>query len=313
MAFQKAVKTKAKGRIAVTGPSGAGKTLTSLLIARGMVGPTGRIAAIDSEFGSMSKYADRFEFDVMELEGDYHPTRYLNAIKDAEAAGYDACIVDSLTHAWNGTKDVVDKKKMADRNSNGFTAWSDGTKLWDALQNAIMGSKMHVIVTMRSKTAYSQEKDDKTGKTVVRKLGMEPETRDGTEFAFDVVLDMDVEHWGRVSKTRCDALDGYAQLKPGAALGETLAAWLGDGAVKAPPAPPPPPPKLRDVDFPAYMAKLRAKYDADCVAAAKTLGNPLPDDFESGPDWDETSYINARAALQKIIDYHHSQNAGAQA
>lgn len=73
-------------------------------------------------------------------------------------------------------------------------------------------------------------------------------------------------------------------------------------------------PKLRDVDPAAYMAKLRAKYDADCVAAAKTLGSPLPDDFESGPDWDEMSYINARAAIQKILDYHATTNAtGAQA
>lgn len=70
-------------------------------------------------------------------------------------------------------------------------------------------------------------------------------------------------------------------------------------------------PKLRDVDPVAYMTKLRAKYDADCVAAAQTLGRPLPDEFESSAEWDETSYINARAALQKILDAHHADAAGA--
>lgn len=301
MAFTKAVKTKAKARIAVTGPSGAGKTMTSLLLARELAAG-GKIAAIDSEFGSMSKYADRFDFDVMELAGDYHPNRYTAALQEAEAAGFAVCIVDSLTHAWTGTKDVVDKRKMADRNGNGFTAWSEGTKLWDALQNAIMGSKMHVIVTMRAKTAYSQERDDK-GKTVVRKLGMEPETRDGSEFAYDIVLDMDTDHVGRVSKTRCAELDGYAVLKPGAELGQIIAAWVGGGAD------PKPKPKLRDVDYPAYMAKLHAKYLANADAAEKTLGRQLPQEFIPSQDWDETSYTNASSAIVRILEAHAADGA----
>lgn len=294
MAFTKAVKTKAKARIAVTGPSGAGKTMTSLLLARELAAG-GKIAAIDSEFGSMSKYADRFDFDVMELAGDYHPNRYTAALQEAEAAGFAVCIVDSLTHAWTGTKDVVDKRKMADRNGNGFTAWSEGTKLWDALQNAIMGSKMHVIVTMRAKTAYSQEKDEK-GKTVVRKLGMEPETRDGSEFAYDIVLDMDTEHVGRVSKTRCAELDGYAVLKPGAELGQIIAAWVGGGAEPKPPA-----------GTKTRLERIHERYMADKTAAEKTMGRALPADFEPFTDWDETSYTNAREEIMRIVRAHNEQ------
>lgn len=225
MAFVKATKAKAKLRMAITGPSGSGKTFTALRIAKGI---GGKIAVADSEFGSASKYADEFEFDVDNLNGETHPDRFIRAIAEAEREGFDVLILDSLTHAWNATKEVVDKKKLASNSGNGFTAWAEGTKIWEALQDRIQSSTIHIIITARSKTEYSQEVEN--GKKVVKKLGMAPELRDGTEFAFDVVLDMDCDHLGRVSKTRCKALDAYCEPKPGELLGETLRNWLTDGA-----------------------------------------------------------------------------------
>lgn len=72
-----------------------------------------------------------------------------------------------------------------------------------------------------------------------------------------------------------------------------------------------PPPPVDPVEAAAArLAKIRKKYDGNCVAAAQTLGRPLPDDFESGPDWDETSFINANAELQKILDAHNADAAG---
>src|SRR4051812_13876400 len=68
IAFRKAVKYAAKGRIALIGPAGSGKSYTSLLLARALAGPNGRIAAVDTEHGSLSKYADVFDFDVIELD-----------------------------------------------------------------------------------------------------------------------------------------------------------------------------------------------------------------------------------------------------
>jgi ABC-type lipoprotein export system ATPase subunit len=63
--FRKAVKYDAKLRFAVCGPSGSGKTHTLLQVATELGGP---VALIDTEHGSASKYADLFEFDVLELE-----------------------------------------------------------------------------------------------------------------------------------------------------------------------------------------------------------------------------------------------------
>jgi len=55
--FKKAVKFESKGRVALVGPAGSGKSFTALMIARMLVGPEGKIAAVDTEHGSLSKYA----------------------------------------------------------------------------------------------------------------------------------------------------------------------------------------------------------------------------------------------------------------
>src|SRR5690606_9215559 len=94
----------------------------------------------------------------------------------------------------------------------------------------MLASKLHLIVTMRSKTEYVVEKDEKTGKSAPRKVGMQPVQRDGLEFEFDVVGDMDQDNTFIVSKTRCVALKGAAIREPGEELAETLRAWLSDGA-----------------------------------------------------------------------------------
>ena len=96
--FQRATKRQAKARIGIAGPAGSGKTYTALLLATSMCN---RVAVIDTEHGSASKYADEFEFDVLELD-DFHPQNYVKAIEAAEAAGYDGLVIDSISHEWNG-------------------------------------------------------------------------------------------------------------------------------------------------------------------------------------------------------------------
>ena len=92
--FHKATKTKSKLRLALFGPSGAGKTFTALQIATGI---GGSIAMIDTEYGSASKYADRFEFDTAEA----HNPSIDTLIEIISGAGdYSVLVIDSLTHPW---------------------------------------------------------------------------------------------------------------------------------------------------------------------------------------------------------------------
>lgn len=235
--FKKASKTKAKLRLALMGTSGTGKTYTALSIAQ----PLGRVAVIDTEHGSASKYADRFTFDVLELS-NYHPQQYIDAIKAAAAAGYDVVIIDSLTHAWSGTGgalELVDQETKRSKSNNSYMAWGAVTPLHNRLIEAIVGAPMHVIATLRSKTEYVLEKGD-NGKSVPRKVGMAPVQRDGMEYEFDVVGEMDTQNSLTITKSRVPDLTNQVFDKPGVALGETLLAWLNDGA-EAPKQEPPPP------------------------------------------------------------------------
>lgn len=227
MAFQKATKKQAKLRMALNGPSGSGKTFSALSIAKGL---GGKIAVIDTEHASASKYADRFDFDTDCLT-NYAPKNYIKAIHEAEAAGYSVIIIDSLTHAWNGTGGVLEIVDAAASRARGntYAGWKEGTPEQNALVEAILQSPCHIIATMRAKTEYALEKDERTGKTAPRKIGMAPVQRDGMEYEFDVSAFLDVEHHLCIDKTRCPDLAGKVIKFPGEELGKQLAAWLSDG------------------------------------------------------------------------------------
>jgi len=193
------------------------------------------IAAFDTERRSLSKYADEpnpdggaFGFDVDDEMPDFDVQRYIRAIQEAEKAGYEVLIIDSLSHAWSGPGGIlefVDAKKG--NANNGFSAWRDATPLHNKLVDTILASKMHVIATMRTKMAYIQEKDDK-GRSVVRKVGLQPIQRDGVEYEFDVIADMDSGIM-TVNKSRCSALQAKRIYQPGRDVAETLLRWLQRG------------------------------------------------------------------------------------
>jgi hypothetical protein len=225
--FQPATRTQARLRLGLVGPTGAGKTYTALAVAQHL---GSRVAVIDTEHGSASKYADEFTFDVLELT-TFGPLTYVAAIAAADAAGYDVLIIDSLSHAWmgkDGALELVDRAAKRSGSNNSFTAWRDVTPQHNQMIEAILGCRAHVIMTMRSKMEYILDKD-RDGKTVPRKVGMAPIQRDGMEYEADVVGDLDLQHTLVVTKSRCRALDQAVIDRPGRGLAETLLAWLGQG------------------------------------------------------------------------------------
>lgn len=235
MNFQKATKFDAKLRMALIGPAGSGKTYTALSLASGL---GGRIAVLDSEHGSASKYADLFEFDVMTPE-TFSPQVYIDAIAAAEAGGYGVLILDSLSHAWAGKGGALEMVDAASKRAKGnkFIAWGEVSPLQQAMTDAILASNLHLIATIRSKMEYTQDLDAE-GRKVVRKLGMQPVQRDQFEYEFDLVGDLDNENTMTVTKSRIPALSGAIIKKPGRLLAETLLGWLSGVKREAPPAPP---------------------------------------------------------------------------
>ena len=224
-AFQKAERRKAKLKMAICGPSGSGKTYSAIKIAKGM---GGKVALIDTENGSGQLYCDLAEYDVAEIGSPFTVDKYIGAIHEAEQAGYNVLIIDSLSHAWSkegGILDEVDKRS----GKNAFTSgWREATPMHNKLIDAILQSPLHIIVTMRAKTAYEIEKDEK-GKVVPVKKGMAPEQRAGLEYEFTVVLDMDnTRHTATSGKDRTRLFDGQCFI-PDENTGVILMQWLGTG------------------------------------------------------------------------------------
>ena len=232
MTFKKATKAQLKLRMALSGPAGSGKTFTALTLAKWLANGQ-PVAVIDTERGSASKYADLFEFDVLELDS-FHPKTYVDAINEAVAGGYAVVVIDSLSHAWSGKGGILE---IVQRKGNSFQAWGEVKPIEAALIEAVTGARIHVIATMRSKTEYVVEKDERSGKSAPRKVGLAPVQRDGMEYEFDVFGELDQENTLLIQKTRCPALTGAVISKPGKALAETLRAWLAGAPTKTPEPP----------------------------------------------------------------------------
>lgn len=235
--FKKATKEQAKLRMAVHGPAGSGKTFSALSIASALVGD-GKIAVIDTEHGSASKYSDTFSFDVLEVTEDYHPNKLIEILSAAEDQGYACIVVDSLTHFWNGPGgflSLVDEEAKKGGKGDSFGAWKKVDPVYKKLVQAVLSSGVHVIVTARAKQAYELTKDDR-GKNKVEKLGMSPELREGFQYEMDIEGMLDMDHNLTIGKTRCAALDGRLFTKPGKELASILSEWLTSGVPMKTPA-----------------------------------------------------------------------------
>ena len=222
--FKKAERKESKLRLGLIGPSGSGKTYSALLIAQGL---GGRIALLDTERGSGSLYAHLCDYDVAELAPPFTPEKYVEAVRQAAMASYEVLIIDSLTHAWageGGLLEYVDKASQALKNN--FAAWREASPKHNALVDAMLGAPMHIIATIRSKTAWEVVRDERTGKTRPVKIGLAPVQRDGLEYEFTAVLELSVDgHIATATKDRTSLFDG-SYFTPGIDTGRTLSAWL---------------------------------------------------------------------------------------
>lgn len=227
MGFTKAIKTKQWLRLAIDGIAGSGKTYTALATADGMAEALSKLekkkckmALIDSEHGSASLYADRFDFDTLELM-EFEIENYIDALKEAEKVGYEIVIIDSTSHAWDALVARVDRIANQKYRGNSFSAWAEGTPLQKKLIEAMLTYRGHIIVTCRSKTEYSVDRDDK-GKTTIKKIGTAAVQRQGFEYEFTMAMTMDGNHYGAVTKDRTGKFQDKFIEKPGKEFGKQL-------------------------------------------------------------------------------------------
>jgi hypothetical protein len=242
--IRKATRKQAKLRLGISAPSGAGKTMGALLLAYGITKDWDKIGLIDTEEGSGELYVGIEkhgltvgEFLYTRISGKFPPKAYVDGILAMENAGAEVIIVDSLTHAWAGTDGLLDKQgKIAAKSGNSYTAWRDVTPEHNALVNAMLQSKSHIIATMRSKVEYAMQKGD-DGKYKIQKMGMAPIQREGMEYEFTTFFDIDTNHRASTTKDRTDLFSNINAAGNVEKLdfvitpetGEKLLAWLNKG------------------------------------------------------------------------------------
>lgn len=243
---RKAERSQKKAKIALNGPSGSGKTYTALALATGLR-RDGRVLLADTERGSASLYADDFDFDTLDV-ASYTADYYCAVIQYAVEHGYDVLVIDSLSHAWEELLEEADRQTARDPRHNSFQAWAKVTPLYKRLVQAVVSAPIHIIATTRAKSEYVIDQVERNGRTVSqpRKVGLAPIFRQGGEYEFDVVANVDLEHNLLVEKTRFAFLADKVVAKADEDLGRAIRDWLASGRPPEPVAPNAPIPSALD-------------------------------------------------------------------
>lgn len=268
--FRRAERSKAKLRLGLSGVSGSGKTYSALMVASGIV-PWEKIALIDTENGSGDLYAHLGPYSVCRVLAPFTIEKYLAAIKEAEKAGFELIIIDSLSHAWSGEGGLLDQQAVAANSAknkgNSYTAWREITPLHNKLVETLLQSPCHIIATTRSKQAYEQVEEN--GRKKVVKLGLAPIQREGMEYEMTVFLDISLEHVASSSKDRTGIFDSKSViLSPD--VGRQLKEWLETGSDAPAPQPVQYTPPQVVVPFPAAQVA-----PAPAVPPATAIGFPV--------------------------------------
>lgn len=222
MKLRKSNRKQAKIKMALQGPAGSGKTYSSLLIAKGLLnGSFDKVAVIDSEKGSSDLYANLGKYNVLALD-DYSPEKYIQAIDLCEKEGMEVIIIDSITHAWEFLLDY-----HSSLSGNSFTNWNKITPRQRAFVERILNSSCHVIATMRTKQDYVLNQKD--GKYIPEKVGLKAVQRDGVEYEFTVILDLDIKHFASSSKDRTGLFMDKPEFRITPGVGKQIHDWCNSG------------------------------------------------------------------------------------
>lgn len=142
--------------------SGRGKTLSALLLGRGLVGPSGKLGLLDTETGRGKIYAEAIPggYEYGELTPPYTPERYIAAIKAAEEAGLDCLIVDSASHEWEGIGGIGEIAESGTTQSgrplSGLQKWAKPKARHKRFVQTLLTTRMHIIVCLRAKEKMIQ-------------------------------------------------------------------------------------------------------------------------------------------------------------
>lgn len=243
MEIKTAVRKATPALIVLWGPSGSGKTLSALKIARGLVGPKGKIGLVDTENRRAEFYASEVGgWDHLDFQPPFTPQRYTDAFKAFENAGeYDCVIVDSMSHVWEGDGGVLDMASAS--NYPGLLKWQAPKMAYKRMVNNLLRAPYHVIFCLRAKEGVVQIGRGKDAS--IESVGLEPICEKNFIYEMTVSALIGPDHkplFQPIDRFRCNpiipAVKAPEDLLPAIHVGEFLseqtgkdiADWVGGGA-----------------------------------------------------------------------------------
>ncbi|KFC23652.1 ATP-binding protein [Epilithonimonas lactis] len=223
MKLRQSERKQAKIKMALQGSAGSGKTYSSLLLAKGLVtGEFSKVAIIDTENGSADLYAHLGGYNVISLNPPFTPQQYIDAIDICEKAGMKVIILDSISHCWDYLLDY--HSSLA---GNSFTNWAKIKPLEKLFMDKILQCNAHIIATMRTKQDYVLNQKD--GKFIPEKVGLRAVQRDGLDYEFTLVFDIDIKHFTISSKDRTGLFMGKPEFIISEKTGKEILEWCTSG------------------------------------------------------------------------------------
>lgn len=272
MLLKKATRKQVKLKLNLSAPSGAGKTMSALRMAKGIVGDWSKIAVIDTENGSASLYSHLGDFNTVEMLPPFTPEKYSEAIDTCVDAGMECIIIDSTSHEWVTLLQENEVLAGTKFRGNTWSAWSVTTPRHDRFISKVLHTPVHIITCTRSKTETVMGEDKK-----VKKVGMKDQQRDGWEYELTVSLEIDRDsHLATPSKDRTNLFEGTQPFLITEKTGEMINEWCNSGSSEKQVA-------LNEMEIVATLEDLKtvwSKYktlqtDKDFVAAKDERKNTL--------------------------------------
>jgi len=225
MELRQAERQQAKIKLGIQGPSGSGKTYSALLVARGLASDWSKIAIVDTENHSADLYAHLGNFNVLSLSELFSPERYIEAIETCENEGMEVIIIDSITPEWDGEGGILEVH--GNLTGNSFTNWRRVTPRHNKFVQKIIQSNCHILSTIRSKQDYVLS--EKNGKHVPEKVGLKGITREGMDYEFTIVFDLDIKHNATASKDRTEIFMDKPPIILSDKTGLQIKSWCAEG------------------------------------------------------------------------------------
>jgi len=223
MNLRQSTRSNAKMKMALQAPSGAGKTFSALLLAKGLTNDNfSKVAIIDTENGSADLYAHLGSYNVLSMSPPFTPEKYIEAIDICLKGGMEVIICDSISHCWDYLLEYHSSMP-----GNSFTNWGKITPMQNNFINKILQSDAHFIATIRTKQDYVL--NNKNGKMVPEKVGLKAIQRDGVDYEFTLVFDININHLAVCSKDRTGMFADRPEFTISAGTGRKIKDWCNSG------------------------------------------------------------------------------------